>query len=181
MADYIKGRSLLNLIESMFQMPATPQDLLLFLEKLSIEQTTHSHPALKTVEESKALRGDLPGLHCKNLFLKDKKGVLWLVVAREDAPIDMKELKNRIGSHHLSFGKADLLMEILGVSPGSVTPFALINDKNQQVRVILDREMMDHSIVNYHPLSNEMTTAISPEGLRCFIRACGHAFLEVEL
>jgi len=169
------------LLKDLLSMPATPQELLLFLDDLKIDATTHTHPALKTVEESKALRGDLAGLHCKNLFLKDKKGVLWLIVAREDVAINMKELKTKIGSHHLSFGKPDLLMEVLGVSPGSVTPFALLNDKTHRVRVVLDQIMMDQALVNYHPLSNEMTTALSPESLRTFIVACGHEYSEVEL
>ncbi|WP_069189304.1 prolyl-tRNA synthetase associated domain-containing protein [Candidatus Terasakiella magnetica] len=162
-------------------MPTSPQDLLTHLDTLGIKATTHRHPPLRTVEESKALRGDLPGLHCKNLFLKDKKKQLWLVVAAEDRPINLKELKNSIGSAHLSFGKPDLLLEVLGVAPGSVTPFSLINDVDKQVRVVLDSHMMAEALVNYHPLSNEMTTSLSPEGLRSFIRSCGHEFAEVEL
>ncbi|WP_135081726.1 prolyl-tRNA synthetase associated domain-containing protein [Terasakiella sp. SH-1] len=162
-------------------MPLTPQELLTQLDHLQIQAQTHHHPPLRTVEESKALRGDLPGLHCKNLFLKDKKKQLWLVVAAEDRPINLKELKGKIGSAHLSFGKADLLQEVLGVSPGSVTPFSLINDVDKQVRVVLDSHMMAEPLINYHPLTNEMTTALSPEGLRQFIRHCGHEFSEVEL
>jgi len=162
-------------------MPATPQELLNRLDELGVKATTHTHPALRTVEESKELRGDLPGMHCKNLFLKDKKKALWLVVAREDAPINLKELKNLIGSGHLSFGKPELLMDVLGVIPGSVTPFALINDQEQQVNVVLDSEMMAADLVNYHPLSNEMTTALTPDALRTFIQACGHEFKEVAL
>lgn len=162
-------------------MVTTPQQLLARLDELQIKATTHCHPPLRTVEESKALRGDLPGMHSKNLFLKDKKGQLWLVVACEDTPINLKELKDKIGSHHLSFGKPELLQDVLGVIPGAVTPFALINDKEQQVNVVLDSKMMSQDLVNYHPLTNEMTTALQPEGLRNFIRACGHDFHEVEL
>lgn len=159
----------------------TPQTLLDHLETLGIESTTHHHPAMHTVEDSKALRGDLPGVHCKNLFLKDKKGALWLIVAEEDRAINLKEMKNKIGSGHLSFGKSDLLLDVLGVTPGSVTPFALINDKDQQVNVILDAEMMAGELVNYHPLTNEMTTALTPDALRQFIKACGHQLREVVL
>ncbi|NVK20075.1 MAG: prolyl-tRNA synthetase associated domain-containing protein [Methylocystaceae bacterium] len=159
----------------------TPEELLNHLESLGIESTTHHHPPLRTVEDSKALRGDLPGLHCKNLFLKDKKGALWLIVAEEDTAINLKEMKNKIGSAHLSFGKPELLMEVLGVIPGSVTPFALINDKEHRVNVILEERMMSAELVNYHPLSNEMTTALSPKGLRQFIEACGHQLREVAL
>ncbi|MDV7339745.1 prolyl-tRNA synthetase associated domain-containing protein [Terasakiella sp. A23] len=159
----------------------SPEQLLARLDELGISAKTHTHPALFTVEDSKALRGDLPGQHCKNLFLKDKKKALWLIVAAEDTPINLKELKGKIGSHHLSFAKPDLLMEVLGVAPGSVTPFALINDSQQQVNVILDSHMMEAELVNYHPLSNEMTTALTPDGLREFIKACGHELREVVL
>ncbi len=162
-------------------MAKTSQDLLNLLERLEIEATTHSHPPLFTVEESKAHRGDLPGQHCKNLFLKDKKKQLWLVVASEDAPVNLKELKNKIGSAHLSFGKPDLLKKVLGVDPGSVTPFALVNDADCCVNVVLDSQMMAKDLVNYHPLTNEMTTALHPEGLRRFIAHCGHPFQEVDL
>lgn len=159
----------------------TPDMLLSRLEELGIECTTHTHPAAHTVDESKALRGDLPGTHCKNLFLKDKKGALWLIVADEDTKIDLKDVKKKIGSNHLSFGKPELLLEVLGVTPGSVTPFALINDKDHRVNVILDAAMMSADLVNYHPLSNDMTTALSPESLRQFIKACGHELREVAL
>lgn len=144
------------------------------LSGLGIATRTHEHAPVFTVEESKALRGELPGGHCKNLFLKDKKGALWLLVCLEDRDIDMKDLRHRIGSSHLSFGKPDLLMDVLGVSPGSVTPFALINDRQAQVNVVLDEAMMEAEVLNYHPLTNGMTTAISPSDLLIFIRACGH-------
>ncbi len=162
-------------------MPATSCELHTHLEMLNIPYQTYEHPPLFTVEDSKQVHDDLPGVHCKNLFLKDKKQKLWLVVARHDAEINLKELKNKIGSAHLSFGKPDLLMEILGVIPGSVTPFALINDAQQRVTVILDKMMMAGELVNYHPLNNEMTTAITPDDLRRFIADCGHDFHEVDL
>jgi len=155
-------------------MPATEQDLLSRLDALGIEHTTHRHPAVFTVEEARAHCGHLPGRHCKNLFLKDKKGVLWLVVARDDAPIAMKQLDKRIGAARLSFGKPELLAEVLGVIPGAVTPFALINDTEQQVNVVLDEAMMASDLVNYHPLTNEATTALAPDALLAFIGACGH-------
>jgi Ala-tRNA(Pro) deacylase len=135
-------------------MPATEEDLFARLSELGIETETVRHPAVFTVEESKALRGDLPGGHTKNLFLKDKKGALWLVVALEDRPVDMKDLRRRIGSAPLSFGRPELLKEVLGIDPGSVTPFAVINDTENRVNVVLD--------------------AVTPEGLVAFIRSCGH-------
>ena len=155
-------------------MPATEQDLVARLSALGIACTTHRHPPMWTVEESKQLRGDLPGGHCKSLFLKDKKGMFYLVVALEDREIDMKRLRRPIGAAQLSFGRPELLMELLGVIPGSVTPFGLINDTDAHVRVVLDREMLEHNPLNYHPLTNEATTAIAPEDLVAFIQACGH-------
>ena len=119
-------------------MKNTRNDLLERLDALGLKTTTVDHVPVFTVEESQKHTGDLPGGHCKNLFLKDKKSALWLVVTLEDRPIDMKDLRGKIGSHHLSFGKPDLLMDVLGVMPGSVTPFALINDTETTVNVVLD-------------------------------------------
>ncbi len=155
-------------------MPATMDDLLRRLDELGIKATTQRHGAVFTVEEAKAERGDLPGGHCKCLFLKDKKGALWLVVALEDRKIDLKALRQQIGAAALSFGRPERLLEVLGVTPGSVTPFALINDGVGLVNVVLDHEMMDLELVNYHPLTNEATTTLRPEDLLVFIAACGH-------
>lgn len=156
-------------------MAATEDDLFARLEELGIETTTVRHPPVFTVEQNKALRGSLTGGHAKNLFLKDKKGQLWMVVAEEDRAIDLKDLRRRIGAAHLSFAKPDVLLEVLGVEPGSVTPFAVINDANARVRVVLDVELMDEERLNFHPLANTATTAISPSDLVSFLTACGNA------
>lgn len=155
-------------------MPATRDELFSFLGKLGIVTTTREHAPVFTVEEAQLVHGDIPGGHCKNLFCKDEKGVLWLIVALEDAIINLKTAPAKIGSKRLSFGKPDLLMEILGVAPGSVTPFGLINDKAASVQVILDEAMMQHAILNYHPLGNSATTSIASRDLVTFITACGH-------
>tara|TARA_R110002167_G_scaffold83990_2_gene228414 strand:- start:498 stop:986 length:489 start_codon:yes stop_codon:yes gene_type:complete len=155
-------------------MPATPEELFQRLEALGIETVTHNHPPLRTVEESKALRGAMPGGHHKNLFLRDKKKSSWLVVLPEDKEIDLKTLPARIGAGKLSFGSAERLMEFLGVLPGAVTPFALINDPGQAVQVVLDAGMLEVSPLHYHPLVNTMTTAIAPADLLRFIADCGH-------
>jgi Ala-tRNA(Pro) deacylase len=155
--------------------PAGPDDLFVFLDRLEIAHKTVTHPPLFTVEESQALRGQIPGGHTKNLFLKDKKDVLFLVVALEDAIIDLKSLHRRLGATgRFSFGSADLMRKTLGVEPGSVTPFGLINDTGQRVSVILDDAMMRHAVLNYHPLVNTMTTTIANSGLIRFIEATGH-------
>jgi Ala-tRNA(Pro) deacylase len=161
--------------------PATPGDLFRMLNKLGIEVAVHEHPPLRTVQQSKALRGDLPGGHCKNLFLRDHKKRNYLVVTLEDRPIDLATLAGKIGSGRLSFATADRLMEFLGVEPGAVTPFALINDATQSVGVALDADMLKLSPLNYHPLVNTMTAAIAPADLLKFIRACGHQPTVVEL
>ncbi len=156
-------------------MAATPEDLFARLDALGIRVTTHRHPPLFTVDEAKALRGDLPGGHCKCLFLKDKKGALWLVVTLEDRRVDLKTLECRVGAGgRFSFGRPDLLREALGVEPGAVTPFALMNDAAGRVGVVLDREMLEFELLNYHPLVNDATTAIAPRDLLAFIAACGH-------
>jgi len=155
-------------------MPATRDDLLARFHALGIETTTKDHPPVYTVEEAKALRGEIPGGHCKNLFLKDDKGNIWLIVCLEEAEIDLKAAPGRIGSRRLSFGKPDLLRELLGVEPGSVTPFGLINDIEKRVNVVLDAAMMAHEYLSYHPLENTATTTIRPDDLLAFIRSCGH-------
>jgi Ala-tRNA(Pro) deacylase len=154
--------------------PATPEQLLARLAELGIESRTVSHPPVFTVEESKALRGQLPGGHVKNLFLRNKKGAMWLIVAEEDRRIDLKALGERIGAGKVSFGSAERLMQYLGVAPGSVTPFGLINDKGAQVQVVVDRALLAHDPINVHPLTNDRTTAIAPKDLLAFIAACGH-------
>lgn len=161
-------------------MLASPQDLLQRLDDLGIETTTHRHPPLFTVEESRALRGDLPGGHCKSLFLKDKRSQLWLVVMLEDRKADLKWLARHLDAGRLSFARPELLYEVLGVTPGAVTPFGLINDRDHRAKVLLDAAMMRYDILNYHPLTNEATTAIRSEDLRRFIADCGHEVEEVD-
>jgi Ala-tRNA(Pro) deacylase len=156
-------------------MPATQQDLDAFLAGLGIATTTVSHPPLFTVEESRALRGSIPGAHTKNLFLKDRRDALFLVTALEDAAIDLKHLHERIGaSGKLSFGKPELLLETLGVTPGAVTAFGLLNDRPPRVSVILDRALMANALVNCHPLVNTATTTIAAADLLRFVEATGH-------
>ncbi|MBT7757851.1 MAG: prolyl-tRNA synthetase associated domain-containing protein [Rhodospirillaceae bacterium] len=155
-------------------MPVSPEELFQRLDDLDIAHETIHHPAMHTVAESQALRGQISGAHNKNLFLRDKKKQTWLVCTLEDKEIEMKQLHQQIGSARLSFGSADRLAEFLGILPGSVTPFALINDPQCRVRVILDAEMLDHEQVNFHPLVNTMTTTIATPDLLRFVRACGH-------
>ena len=155
-------------------MPATRDELLARFEALGLETKTRDHAPVFTVEEAQALRGEIPGGHCKNLFLKDDKGNIWLIVCLEEAEIDLKAAPAKIGSRRLSFGKPELLMEVLGVEPGSVTPFGLINDTEKRVNVVLAAAMMAHEMLNYHPLENTATTTIRAPDLVAFIRSCGH-------
>jgi Ala-tRNA(Pro) deacylase len=121
------------------------------------------------------LRGTLPGGHCKSLFLKDRKGGLWLVVVLEDRRLDLNALSARLGAPRFSFGSPALMEEVLGVTPGSVTPFALINDRAHRVAVVLDADMLEHDPLNYHPLENTRTTAIAPGDRVRFLEATGHS------
>jgi Ala-tRNA(Pro) deacylase len=163
-------------------MPLTPDELFRRLDALGIVHRTYRHPPVFTVAEAAALRGQLPGGHCKSLFLKDKKGGLWLVVALEEQPIDLKRLAAALQAPRFSFGNPDLLYDVLGVRPGSVTPFALANDADRRrVAVVLDQAMLQHDPLNYHPLENNRTTALSPDDLLRFIADCGHRPRVVDL
>ena len=154
--------------------PLTPEELFARLDGLGIAHRTYAHPPVFTVRDAVALRGQLPGGHCKSLFLKDKKAGLWLVVALEARRIDLKRLAAQLAAPRFSFGNPELLFEMLGVRPGSVTPFALVNDRAGRVRIVLDRGMLECDPLNYHPLENDRTTAIAPTDLLRFITACGH-------
>ena len=155
--------------------PKTPDELFAALDGLGIAHMTVKHPPLFTVEQSRTLRGTVPGGHTKNLFLRDKKGALYLVVALEDAEIELKGLHRLLGATgRFSFGSADLMREVLGVAPGSVTPFAAINDTEGHVTVVLDAAMMEHALLNYHPLLNTMTTSIARDDLVRFLDWTGH-------
>jgi Ala-tRNA(Pro) deacylase len=153
----------------------SPDQLFAYLDSLGVPHQTVRHSAVFTVEEARTLRGKITGGHTKNLFLRDKKGALFLVVAPEDAAIELKSLHRLLGaSGRFSFGSADAMREILGVEPGSVTPFAAINDKDGKVTVVLDASMMREPALNFHPLVNTGTTTISREGLLKFLDATGH-------
>lgn len=143
------------------------------MRALGIAAVTYAHPPVFRVGEDDGFIHLMPGGHTKNLFLKDKKGALWLVTALQDTVIDLKWLPGRIGSARFSFGSPDLLLEVLGVPPGSVTPFALMNDAQKRVRPVLDARMMACETVNFHPLRNDMTTGITPENLLVFMKDLG--------
>jgi Ala-tRNA(Pro) deacylase len=154
--------------------PRTPEDLFRRLEELGIATQTTEHPPVFTVDEAKALRGEIEGCHTKNLFLRNKKGAMWLVVCPEDRSLDLKSLANRLGTGRLSFGNAERLMKYLGVIPGAVSPFAVLNDGGRQVRVVLDRALLGAEVLNFHPLDNAMTTAIHPDDFVRFLEAERH-------
>jgi Ala-tRNA(Pro) deacylase len=166
----------------MSSIPTSPDQLFAHLEGLGIQTRTTRHPPVFTVEEARALRGDpgsgpgqvLPGAHIKNLFLRNKKGEMWLVVAEEERAVDLKSLGEKLGAGRLSFGSPERLMTYLGVLPGAVTPFALVNDRHGQVRVAVDKAVLAQNPVNCHPLTNDMTTAIAPDDLLAFMAASGH-------
>lgn len=156
------------------------EDLLAFLVELSIEHSICEHPAVFTVGESGQIKDDIPGAHTKNLFLKDAKDQLWLISAEAHAQIDLKRLHTVIGSARLSFGKAELMQETLGVTPGSVTAFGLVNDINHRVRFVLDRTLAEAATVNFHPLTNTATVGVSRDGFGRFLAAVGVVPLVVD-
>jgi Ala-tRNA(Pro) deacylase len=163
-------------------MSSHPNDLFDYLKALHIETKTEHHPAVFTVEESKSLRGKIDGAHVKNLFLKDKKSNLFLISALEDTKIDLKTIHEAIGGQgRVSFCSADQLREFLGVEPGSVTPFAVFNDKTKKVTAILDERMMAFDVINVHPLVNTMTTSISRQDLLRFMASTEHQPLVIRV
>jgi Ala-tRNA(Pro) deacylase len=154
-------------------MPATPEDLFARFDELGIAHHTVRHRPVFTVEEGADIKAHMPGGHTKNLFLKDKKGALFLISAIAETRIDLNAVSKRIGAGRFSFGSAELLAAHLGVTPGSVTVYSVINDPEQNVRLILDAALFAHDPVNFHPLRNDATTAVSPADLLKFLRALG--------
>jgi len=156
--------------------PADAREAALYerLRALAIGWKTYEHAPVFTVEEAAALYASQPGGHTKNLFLKDRRAGLWLVVARDELKIDLNALASQLGAPRFSFGSAELLSEVLGVEAGSVTPFAVMNDVTSKVRLVLDAEMLALDPLNFHPLRNDRTTAITAPDLLKFVRACEH-------
>lgn len=148
---------------------------------LGIGWKTYEHAAVFTAQDATALYDSQPGGHTKNLFLKDKKDGLWLVVLRDTLRVDLNALSRVLGSPRFSFGSAELLIATLGVEPGSVTPFSVINDSGGAVRLVLDAGMLALAPLNFHPLRNDRTTAIAPDDLLKFARARGHEPVVVEI
>jgi Ala-tRNA(Pro) deacylase len=155
-------------------MAATPADLFRYLDELGIDHSTIEHPPLFTVEEGRAWHDKIPGLHCKNLFLKDKKDKIWLALMPGDKRADLNRLEKRVHAARLSFGKPDLLLEVLRLTPGSVTPFGLLNDTARRVTVIVDDDIPKHEWINFHPLHNAASTTLRTVDLLRFIRSLGY-------
>ena len=154
----------------------TSIELFAKLEEFGIKFSNHEHPPLHTVAESQSLRGELPGAHIKNLFLRDKKRRFFLVTVAENRKVDLKWLRRAIGAQGtLSFGSSESLNELLGVVPGAVTPLSVINDKASVVTAFIDKELLDADLVNAHPLRNDMTTALSARDLITFMEMVHHS------
>lgn len=162
-------------------LPTTPDNLFDILQSLDIAYELHHHAPIFTVEEGEPLKAAIAGVHCRNLFLRDKKKNMYLVVAANETAIDLKKLQNLIDSGRLSFGSSDRLWQYLGIRPGSVCPFCAINDENHDVQVILDAYMMAADTVNYHPLDNAMTISLSPADLMKFFAHTGHQPKTIDL
>ena len=159
----------------------TQQDLLNVLEQINIEYTNHEHPAVFTVEEAAQHHDGIKGAHSKNLFFKDKKKNLFLVVTLSDKPIRIKEVAKKINAKSPSFGKPDLLAEVLGVIPGAVTPFAAINATGHPLKVVLDEELMENKWLNFHPLVNTATTTVASEDIPRFMEHCNQEYEIIRL
>ena len=155
-------------------MPATPKDLLALLDKLGIAHHTLHHAPAFTVEDAKNLRQPLDGQHTKNLFVRDKKRNLYLITLRADRQVHLPDLSRTLGAKgRFSFGKEELLMEALGVLPGSVTPFSIMNDVERRVTLVLDAGFRGPETLYFHPLKNDKTTGVSFDGFARFLAHCG--------
>lgn len=161
-------------------MPASPDDLFAYLDQLGLAHETRWHEATFTVEEGRELKETMPGGHTKNLFMKDKDGTIVLISAHADSELKLNQLHKLIGTRRLSFASGELMEELLGVTPGSVTGFALMNDKDRKVRFIVDAALMAYETLNFHPLVNTGTTAISRDDFRRFVEATGHDLTVVD-
>ena len=161
-------------------MPASPDDLFAYLDELGLAHETRWHEATFTVEEGRELKASMPGGHTKNLFMKDKDGVIVLISAHAESELKLNQLHKLIGTRRLSFASGELMVELLGVTPGSVTGFALMNDTGGKVRFVVDKALMAYETLNFHPLVNTGTTAISREDFRAFVKATGHEMTEVD-
>ena len=163
-------------------MPAGKQELLDFLKTLGIHVKTTTHPAVFTVKDGEDIKKSIAGAHTKNLFLKDKKGHYFLVTLGAHSVVDLKHLHDKIGaSGRLSFGSPEKLSEYLGLYPGAVSVFGLLNDKENHVTFILDKALYNHPVINCHPMTNEATTSIAREDLVKFVRATNHEPLIIQV
>ncbi|MEM7460470.1 MAG: YbaK/EbsC family protein [Pseudomonadota bacterium] len=161
-------------------MPASPADLFAFLDTHEIAHMTVEHAATFTVEEGRHLKASMPGGHSKNLFMKDKDDTLVLISAWAESQLRLNQLHKLIGTRRLSFGSAELMQDCLGVAPGSVTAFGLMNDTQNRVKFVVDAALMRFDQVNFHPLVNTATTSISQADLHRFVAATGHSLMEVD-
>lgn len=154
--------------------PSGSAEVIALLEKLGVDNSTINHPPMRTVKDSKEFRYGVEGGFSKNLFLRNKKGKMWLVTLLEDREVDLKQLGERIGAGRVSFASEDRLMKFLGVVPGAVTPLAVINDHGDQVVLVVDKGLLDVSPLHFHPCDNAMTTTVGREGLMKYLEACRH-------
>lgn len=159
---------------SKYTPPLSRQDLWSFLDENNIAHKTLNHAPIFTVEDGAELKAKMVGANTKNLFLKDKSGAYFLICAQSDTQIKINKLHSHLGCKRLSFGKAEDLQTLLGVMPGSVTLFSVINDTDNKVSLILDKALLGHDIVNFHPLRNDATTAITSADMVRFADIANH-------
>ena len=160
-------------------LPTTPEALMTLLDDLGITYKVFNHPPLRTVEDSKGYRDGMIGMHVKNLYLRDRKKRNFLLVAEEDRIVDLKAIHVDLESDRLSFGSADRLFEMLGVRPGAVSPFTIVNDPELKVKFCIDSALLDADMLYFHPLVNDMTLGVTPAALRTFIAHVGHEVHEI--
>ena len=163
------------------ELPTTPEMLFNLLKELNISYELHHHEAVYTVAESEKIDAKIAGTHCRNLFLRDKKKNNYLLVLPVTVDVDMKKLPDIFGAKRLSFGSGERLWEYLGVRSGSVCPFCIVNDTDNNVQIYLEKSMMEADVVNFHPMLNTMTVSLAPDDLLKFIATTNHEAHIVDL
>lgn len=170
-----------NITENLDPLPTSPEKILAMLDELGIVYQLYEHDPIFTVAEGEHLKAGMPGIHCRNLYMRDNKKNNVLVVAANETQIDLKKLPDLLGCGRLSFGSADRLWEFLGIRPGSVNPFTVINDKDHQVTLYLDKTLMEADLLNVHPMDNAKTVGLAPSDLARFLEKIGHPFRIIDL
>lgn len=170
--------TIFNEVKNMIQ---SSTELLKLLNAQNIAYINHHHPPTHRYDDHRDIRDNIPGIHCKSLFLTDKENY-YMVCMRGELRLDLKCLQQNLGSGRLSFGKGEDMQGILGVAPGSCTPYALVNDtKHRIAQVILDDAFIGEENINFHPIENNQTIRVCYSDFTKWLDYTGHSYMNLKL